>query len=254
MDRRVGVVTGAGGNIGRATAELLGREGFGVLCVDSNQATVDATVAAIRAAGGLAEGFAADVTDEAQVYAYAAKCNELWGCANFFFNNAGVEGAKAPLASYPTDAWDKVIAVNLRGVFLGLKAMLPLLRHADAARVVNTASVAGIIGTPMLAAYGASKHAVVGLTMTAAIEFAPMDIAVNAICPGPVESDMMRRIEEGVAPGAAAAAHDQYEQNIPATRYAKLEEVAELAVYLLTKSPMYMTGQAVAIDGAMTAK
>jgi len=252
MDRRVGVVTGAGGDIGAAVCVELGRRGMAVLCVDRDTAAVERAGIACRAAGGLAEVAVADVTHEGEVFSYADRCRELWGEANFFFNNAGIEGVEAPLANYPVEAWDRVLAVNLKGVFLGLKAMLPLLRHADTPRIVNTASVAGLQATPMLAAYGASKHAVIGLTKTAAVEFAPYGIAVNALCPGPVDSGMMRRIESGVAPGAAEAARHQYEQTIPMGRYATLSETADIACYLLLDSPIYITGQAIALDGGLS--
>jgi NAD(P)-dependent dehydrogenase (short-subunit alcohol dehydrogenase family) len=236
-----------------AVCRRLGERGASVLAVDVNEAVAQRGAAACIAAGGQAEAMRADVTREAEVMAYAQRAITRWGQAAFFFNNAGIEGAEAPLLSYPVDAWDRVMAVNLRGVFLGLKAMAEPLRHADIAHVVNTASVAGLSATPSLAAYGASKHAVIGLTKTAAVEFAPYGIAVNAICPGPIESQMMRRIESGVSPGQAEAAHRAYEQRVPAHRYATLEEVADLAVYLLVDSPIYLTGQAIAVDGGMTA-
>jgi NAD(P)-dependent dehydrogenase (short-subunit alcohol dehydrogenase family) len=230
--------------------EALGQRGVGVLCVDREQQLADKALKAVVAAGGIGKARVADVSIEGDVLSYASACQELWGNANFFFNNAGIEGVDAPLASYPVEAWDRVMAVNLRGVFLGLKAMYPLLRHGETPRIVNTASVAGMIATPMIAAYGASKHAVIGLTKTAAVEFAAQGIAVNALCPGPVESQMMRRIERGL--GDAQAAKSQYEAMIPASRYATLEEVAAMAVFLLLDSPMYLTGQAIALDGGLS--
>jgi 3alpha(or 20beta)-hydroxysteroid dehydrogenase len=252
MDRNAGVVTGAGGDIGMAVCAALGARGLAVLCVDRDGALAERAAEACRKAGGVAEVVAVDVATEKGVQQYADRARELWGEAHFFFNNAGVEGAEAPISSYPMEAWDHVLSVNLRGVFLGLKAMFPLLRHSDVARIVNTASVAGLVATPMLSAYGASKHAVIGLTKTAAVEFAPHLIAVNALCPGPVASGMMRRIEAGVAPGDAEAARHRYEQSIPASRYATLGEVADLATYLLVDAPIYMTGQAVALDGGLS--
>jgi 3alpha(or 20beta)-hydroxysteroid dehydrogenase len=252
MDGMTGVVTGAGGDIGVAVCTELGKRGVAVLCVDLKEDVAEKAKQAVIKAGGKAEAFAADVSTEAGVQAYVARARELWGQANFFFNNAGIEGATTPLITYPVEQWDRVMAVNLRGVFLGMKHMFPLLQVADTPRIVNTASVAGLQGTPSLAAYGASKHAVIGLTKTAAVEFARQGIAVNALCPGPVESQMMERIEEGVAPGAGSAARAGYSQMIPAARYATLSEVADLAVYLLLDSPLYMTGQAVALDGGMS--
>ncbi len=252
MDRKMGVVTGAGGDIGLAVCEHLGKAGAAVLCVDREQALADKAAAAVTKHGGVAETMVADVTNEEQVYAYADRTRELWGEARFFFNNAGIEGHEGPLSTYPLDAWEQVMAVNVRGVFLGLKAMFPLLRHSQIARIVNTASVAGLIATPQIAAYGASKHAVIGLTKTAAVEYAPHDISVNALCPGPVDSSMMRRIEEGVAPGGATQARQGYETRIPAHRYASLAEVGSLATYMLLESPIYMTGQAIPLDGGMS--
>lgn len=251
MDRCPGIVTGAGGDIGRAVCEHLAARNAVVLCVDRDEASARRGADASIAAGGKAEWIVADVTSEEQVAAYADRARELWGEVEFFFNNAGIEGAEAPLLSYPVETWDRVMAVNLRGVFLGIKAVAPVLHHADTPRILNTASVAGLIATPMIAAYGASKHAVIGLTKTAAVELAPLGIAVNAICPGPVESGVMSRIEAGVAPGAASAARERYEQTIPMSRYASLNEVAMLATYLLLDSPMYLTGQAIALDGGL---
>jgi 3alpha(or 20beta)-hydroxysteroid dehydrogenase len=206
----------------------------------------------VRKGGGTAEVFAADVSDERQVFAYADRARQLWGTAHFFFNNAGIEGAETPIVSYRVEDWDRVFAVNVRGVFLGLKAMVHLLEHEMVTRIVNTASVAGMVATPRLAAYGASKHAVIGLTKTAAVEFAPLNIAVNALCPGPVESQMMRRIEQGMAGDAAQEAKRQFEAMIPQARYATLDEVADLAVYLLLDCPVYLTGQAIALDGGLS--
>lgn len=253
MDSRVGIVTGAGGDIGRAVCEELGRRGVAVLAVDLTAEQAQKGADAVIHGGGTGHAFAADISTEAGAAAYADKARELWGEVHFLFNNAGIEGAERPLLSYPVEDWDRVLGVNLRGVFLGIRSVAHLLQHADNPRIVNTASVAGMIGTPMLAAYGASKHAVIGLTKTAAIELAPMGISVNAICPGPVESQMMRRIESGVAPGAGTVAKQAYEKTIPAGRYAALAEVANLATYLLLDAPSYLSGQAIALDGGLTA-
>ncbi|MFN8506496.1 MAG: SDR family NAD(P)-dependent oxidoreductase [Dehalococcoidia bacterium] len=249
MDRKVGVVTGAGGDIGIAVCQELARRGVGVLCVDRTEDYADRAANAIRALGGIAETAIADVSIEGDVAGYASRCRDIWGEANFFLNLAGIEGAQAPLMSYPTDMWDRVMNVNLRSMFLGLKAMFPLLHHADTPRIVNMASTGGLTATPMLAAYGASKHAVIGLTKTAAIEFARYGIAVNALCPGPVEGTMMGRIQEG----EGGKAYERYETTTPQWRYGKPLEVAQLAAFLLLDCPMYMTGQAIGIDGGLTA-
>ena len=252
MDSKVGVVTGAGGDIGRAVCDELGQRGVQVLAVDLTEAAARRGADAVTKAGGTGHWCAADVSTQAGVAAYTDEARQLWGEAHFFFNNAGIEGPQRPLLSYPVEEWDRVLGVNLRGVFLGIKSMAHLLQHADNPHIVNTASVAGMIATPMLAAYGASKHAVIGLTKTAAVELAPMGISVNAICPGPVESQMMRRIESGLAPGADASAKQAYEKMVPAGRYATLPEVANVAVYFLLDAPSYLTGQALALDGGLS--
>lgn len=253
VDRLVGVVTGAGGDIGVAVCRALGARGCGVLCVDRTEELAARGAEAVREAGGVAEVFAADVTDERQVFAYADRARQLWGDAHFFFNNAGIEGAETPIVAYHLEDWERVFAVNVRGVFLGLKAMVHLLEHELVTRIVNTASVAGLTATPRLSAYGASKHAVIGLTRTAAVEFAPLGIAVNALCPGPVESQMMRRIERGLGGDEGAEqAHRDLERRIPHARYASLEEVADVATYLLLDCPVYLTGQAIVLDGGLS--
>ncbi|MCC6387801.1 MAG: SDR family oxidoreductase [Dehalococcoidia bacterium] len=249
MDRKVGVVTGAGGDIGIAVCQELARRGVGVMCVDRTEDYAERAANAIRALGGIAETAIADVSIEGDVAGYASRCRDIWGEANFFLNLAGIEGAQAPLMSYPTDMWDRVMNVNLRSMFLGLKAMFPLLHHADTPRIVNMASTGGLTATPMLAAYGASKHAVIGLTKTAAIEFARYGIAVNALCPGPVEGTMMGRIQQG----EGGQAYQRYETTTPQWRYGKPLEVAQLAAFLLLDCPMYMTGQAIGLDGGLTA-
>jgi len=251
MDSKVGVVTGAGGDIGRAVCEELGQRGVKVLAVDLTEELARKGADAVTKAGGTGHFCAADVSTEAGVAAYTEEARKLWGEAHFFFNNAGIEGPQRPLLSYPADEWDRVLGVNLRGVFLGIRSMAHLLQHSDNPRIVNTASVAGLIATPMLAAYGTSKHAVIGLTKTAAVELAPLGISVNAICPGPVDSQMMRRIESGIAPGADTVARQSYEKRTPQGRYASLTEVANLACYLLLDSPSHMTGQAIAVDGGL---
>lgn len=251
MEIKVGVVTGAGGDIGRAVCEELGQRGVKVLAVDLTEELARKGAEAVTKGGGTGHFCAADVSTEAGVAAYTDEARRLWGEAHFFFNNAGIEGAERSLLTYPADEWDRVLGVNVRGVFLGIRSMAHLLQHSDNPRILNTASVAGLVATPMLSAYGASKHAVIGLTKTAAVELAPMGIAVNAICPGPVESQMMRRIESGIAPGAGTVAKQSYEKTIPQGRYASLAEVANLACYLLLDSPSYLTGQSIALDGGL---
>jgi NAD(P)-dependent dehydrogenase (short-subunit alcohol dehydrogenase family) len=184
FDGRTAIVTGRGGEIDSAVAVRLARDGARVLVVDLDREGVDRAVAQITKAGGEARDFTADVTDAAAVAAYAQAGAELGdGEIDLFVNNAGIEGPVAPIEEYPHDAFERVMSVNVRGVFLGLKHVLPLMPRGGA--VVNTASTAGIIGAAGLVAYIASKHAVIGITKTAALEMAERGIRVQRDLPGP---------------------------------------------------------------------
>jgi NAD(P)-dependent dehydrogenase (short-subunit alcohol dehydrogenase family) len=190
----------------------------------------------------------ADVSDEASVAAYVRTCVERYGAPRAFFNNAATEGAIAPITDYPTDVFDRTMAVNVRGVFLGLKHVIPAMREAGGA-IVNTASQAGIRGVSGLSAYSASKHAVVGLSRGAALEEAPR-IRVNCLCPGPTDTRMMNDIEDVVR--GRGGDPSGFVDRIPAGRYGRAEEIGAAAVWLLTDAPEFLTGAVVPVDGAMT--
>jgi len=180
------------------------------------------------------------------------------GGVGAFFNNAGIEGTITPLTEQPVDAFDKVVAVNLRGVFLGLKHVMRHMAASGGGSIVNTASVAGLIGMGGLGAYVASKHAVVGLTKVAALEGAPASIRVNAVCPGPVDGRMMESLESGAATMLglpdAATVHGVFTGMAPAGRYARPDEVADLVAYLLSARSSYVSGAAIPIDWGWTAQ
>jgi len=248
LDGRTAVVTGAGGEIGHAICVRLAGDGAQVLAVDMDAARVDATVAAVDAAGGRAHGCVADVTDRASVARYAEEGARLGGGhIDLFANNAGIEGPVQHIPDYPEDDFDRVMAVNVRGVFLGLKHVLP--RMPDGGAVVNTASTAGVIGAAGLVAYIASKHAVVGITRTAALECAARRIRVNAVCPGPIEGRMMTSLEGGLGGAEARAA---FLASLPLGRYGRVEEVAAMVAFLLSDQAAFSTGGTYLLDGGQT--
>jgi len=170
-----------------------------------------------------------------------------------FFNNAGVLGAVKALVDYPEEIFDQVLAVNVKGVWLGIKTVAPLLRARGGGAIVNTASIAGLRGSRNLVAYTASKHAVVGLTRTAALELAPAGIRVNAICPSPIDTAMVRDLETGASPANPAAFHERLAATIPLRRYGQPEEVAALVTFLCSADADYLTGGIYTVDGGAMA-
>ena len=247
----VAIVTGAGGVIGRALCLELSTRGAIVLAVDHDAAAAEETAAAVQAAGGDAVAHATDVTSEQEVMAMVEACVDRYGRLDWLANNAGIEGPAGLIEEFSTEAFRRVMDVNVLGVFLGMKHAIPVLLRGGGGRIVNTASVAGLYATPKLVAYGASKHAVIGMTRTAAIENARRGITVNAVCPGPQASRMMDSIESQVAPEDPAAAHAAYAATVPMGRYGDPAEVAQVTAWLLAEAPSYLTGQTIVVDGGL---
>jgi NAD(P)-dependent dehydrogenase (short-subunit alcohol dehydrogenase family) len=243
------IVTGAGGGIGRAVCLGLADLGARVLAVDLSEETGRQTEALIRERGGVGLYARADVSREADVAAYVALALEAWGRVDIFMNNAAWQGEILPLVDCPVDMFDKVMSINARGVFLGLKHVMPVMIKQGRGAIVNTASTGAYIGTRNLGPYTASKHAVLGLTKTAALEVARKGIRVNAVCPGPVDTPMIRAIEAAQAPGAAESLHERRAATIPDGRYAESEEVANLMIYLASDFASHITGQGIQING-----
>lgn len=252
MDRftdKVAIVTGGGGGIGRATALRLAGEGASIVAVDLPGDALTEAADAIEAAGGTAIAVAADVTNAEEVAGYVEQASARFGGVDILFNNAGIEGVVTPLDVYPDDMFDQVLSVNVKGVWLGMKHVADAMRRRGGGVIINTASVAGLSGTPNLVAYGASKHAVVGMTKTAAIEFAPAGIRVNAVCPAPIETRMMRSIEAGAMPDDPESMKKVVTETLPLGRYGEPEEVAALVAFLASEDATYITGGIYPIDG-----
>lgn len=250
MAERASIVTGGGGGIGRATCLGLAQRGLRVLVVDLDEILARETVAAVAAAGGVASSFRADVTEPEDVAGYVRTCEERYGGVAAFFNNAAVEGAIAEIPDYPLAEFERVLAVNLRGVFLGLQHVIPAMRRRGGGSIVNTSSQAGLRGVPGLSAYSASKHAVIGLSRAAALETAADGIRVNAVCPGPTDTRMMRDIERAVRDGGGDPSG--FARRIPVGRYGHPQEIAALVTWLLVDAPPFLTGAVLPIDGGMT--
>jgi NAD(P)-dependent dehydrogenase (short-subunit alcohol dehydrogenase family) len=245
------IVTGGGGDIGGWAARELADRGHRVLVVDIDASRAQATVAAIESAGGTAGAHVADVSDEDSVRGYVASCVERFGPPDAFFNNAASEGAIADITSYPVDVFDRTVAVNLRGVFLGLRHVVAAMRAGSGrGSILNTASQAGVRGVPNLSGYVASKHGVVGLSQAVAIECAP-HIRVNCLCPGPTDTRMMREIERTIR--GQGGDPSGFVERIPAGRYGEPEEIGRFAAWVLADAPDYLTGAVLSVDGGMTA-
>jgi NAD(P)-dependent dehydrogenase (short-subunit alcohol dehydrogenase family) len=249
FDGKVALITGGGGGIGRATAIGFAARGAKVLVVDMDDAAGEATAGIVRQTGGDAKFQHADVTKSADVQAYVKATLDAYGRIDCFFNNAGIEGQVAATQDYDEAMFDRVIAVNLKGVFLGMRHVIPVMLRQQSGTIVNTASVAGLFGGPGMAAYVASKHGVMGLTKVASADVAPHGIRVNAICPGPVETRMMRSLEalrNPDDPGSVIAAN---RAATPTGRYALPEEVANAVIYLCSDLSGDITGTHLVIDG-----
>src|SRR6266566_2860006 len=224
---KVALITGAANGIGRATALAFAKSGAKTIVVD--------------------------VTKAADVQAYVKAALDAFGSIDCFHNNAGIEGKWTHTAEYDEAMFDQVIAVNVKGVFLGLRHVLPVMLQQKSGAIVNTASVAGLVATPGMPAYVASKHAVIGLTKTAAGEVARQGVRVNAVCPGPVDTRMIHSLEKMINPEDPASVARRYQAAMPTGRYTTPEEIANMVLFLCSDLASAITGAQYVIDGGRTA-
>jgi len=250
---KVALVTGAGNGIGRETALCFAAAGAHLVLVDQDGAANEQTLERVRAAGAQARAVTADVRDSTQVQGYVQAALDAFGRIDCFFNNAGIEGQVATLVDYDEAMFDKVIGVNVKGVFLGLKHVLKVMLEQGSGAVVNTASVAGMTGSPGLGAYVTSKHAVIGLTRVAAGETAALGVRVNAVCPGPIDTRMIHDIERMVNPNDPGRVSAGYQASIPNQRYGTAREVANVVLFLCSDLASNVTGAQYVVDGGRTA-
>ena len=248
---KVAVITGGAGGIGRGAAKLFAAEGANVLIADL---TEDALDAALREIGSnRVSACVADVTKAEDNRRMFEVATERYGGVDIFLANAGIEGVVAPIAETREEDFDRVIAVNVKGVWLGLKYAIPALTTRGGGSIVVTSSVAGITPTPGIASYGASKHAVIGLMRAAAREGAPMNIRVNTVNPAPVDTRMMRTLEAGMSPDDPEAARERIESTIPLGRYAQPVDIANVMLFLASDDAAFVTGGIYKADGGSSA-
>lgn len=246
---KVALVTGGGSGIGRASSLAFAREGAKVVVADVTVASGEETVSLIKQSGGEALFVKTDVSKAAEVEALVNAAVTTFGRLDCAHNNAGIEGAAATTVNYGAEDWDRVIAINLTGVWLCMKYEIPQMLKNGGGAIVNTASTAGLVGYKGGSAYVASKHGVVGLSKTAALEYAKAGIRVNALCPGAIDTPMMGRITNHRDDWAAKMASSE-----PLGRMAQPSEMAEVVVWLCSDAASFVTGHALAADGGITAQ
>jgi NAD(P)-dependent dehydrogenase (short-subunit alcohol dehydrogenase family) len=252
LANKVVVLTGAGSGIGLAAANLFAKEGAKLMLAGRNEAALASAVKA--AGGGNAAYIVTDVSKSEDNERLIMTAERKFGGIDAFVANAGVEGATASIVDYPVDVFDQVMAINVRGVFLGLKYAIPALKKRGGGSIIITSSIGGIKARGQgNSAYVASKHAEIGLMRTASAEGAPFNILVNCVLPGPTDTRMMRNIEEGRSPGAPEKTRDAIVAGLPLKRYGTAEEIASLMLFLASDESSICTGGIYAADGGLSA-
>lgn len=253
LEGKVAIVTGGAGGLGKEAAKIFLQEGAKVLIVDLFDEPLLKTKEELSNYGEIIS-VKGDVTQESDTINYVKTALDHFGKIDVFFNNAGIEGEFSSFVETSVENFDKVMNVNVRGVFLGIKHVLPVMMAQKSGSIINTSSVAGLMGWYGITPYVASKHAVIGLTKNAALEAASANVRVNSIHPAPVNTRMMRSVEEGLLPGEAEAAKEAITKEIPIGRYGEPIDVAKLVLFLASDESTFITGSQYRIDGGIGAK
>ena len=249
---KAAIVTGAARGIGMAIAARLAADGADVLALDLPGAALAECVAAIEGHGRRAVALAGDVTVSADWERAVAATLAAFGRLDVLVNNAGIAGAVSPIEQYPEDVFDRVMAVNTRSVFLGIKHAVGAMKERGGA-IINIASVSGLSGSRAILPYTASKHAVIGMTKVAALELAPHGIRVNAVCPAPTATEMMFSLERTQSPAKPEAVRARFTAAIPLGRYGEPAEIAAAVAFLASAESSFITGAELVVDGGMLA-
>jgi NAD(P)-dependent dehydrogenase (short-subunit alcohol dehydrogenase family) len=251
---KVVLITGGSSGIGRTTAIAFAREGANVVVTSRRENEGKETVRLVKEAGSEGIFIRTDVSKERDVKAMVEATVKAYGRLDYAFNNAGIEGDAAPLAEQTVNNYEAVLGINVRGVFLSMKYEIPQMLKNGRGAIVNMSSIAGLIGFPGFSLYIASKHAVLGLTKTAALEYAKSDIRINAVSPAVIETDMVDRFIGKIGVGKEGEMRQQLAAMHPIGRTGKPEEIASAVLYLCSDGASFVTGQALTIDGGYTAQ
>ncbi len=251
LNGKVCIVTGGGGSLGLASAELLLAEGGRVMLVDEKQASLDRAVGSLKYGPDIVGAIKADVSNSRDTQAYINRTVAKWGKIDVLFSNAGLSGVTKPITEFPEEVFDAVMAVNVRGSFLACKYGLPQMN--DGGSIIITSSIMGVTGGPNICAYTASKHALIGLMRTVAKEAASRSIRVNILAPGPIDNAFQTEIEDRLTEMTGQNGTELINQRIPLGRHAKPEEIARSVLFLASNQSSFSTGSIFMADGGLNA-
>ncbi|MFP4178096.1 MAG: SDR family NAD(P)-dependent oxidoreductase [Acholeplasmataceae bacterium] len=248
------IVTGGSGSIGKETVKSFLDEGASVLAVDLFDDALKELKKELASYGDALHTCQADVSKEEDVERFVSMASEVLASIDVLVNNAGVEGKVKPIEDQALEDYDKVMNINVRGIFMTLQRIMPIMKAQKSGAIVNLSSVAGLSGSAGVSPYVTSKHALVGLTKTAALEGAPYGVRVNSVHPSPIDNRMMRSLEEGFNPDDASGVKAELEASIPLGRYGTDRDVANVILFLASDDSQFITGAQYRVDGGMGAK